>query len=147
MDLLQKEFNMSIKSGIQTFKASVAIITLAIGLVACPPPPPVVQGYSADLINQNGTNVTGRANATLVTTTIEISGTIFNANPADKFVSTITCKQTRNLTAGTDNGNPTFYGTFADGTAEDKTALESNACVISVRNVSGVLVLKGNLKR
>ena len=138
---------MSIKSGIQTFKASIAIIALATGLVACPPPPPVLQVYSATLVNQIGTNVTGTANATLNNTTLEVSGDILNATTADTFTAKLTCSQTQNLSIGIAAGQPkTLYGTLSNGTTEDKTVLESNGCIITVSKPDGTVVLKGNLK-
>lgn len=138
---------------IQTIKNSfilarlLAACALAATLTACPPAPPVVQVYSATLVNQINSSVTGTANATLNNTTLEISGTIRNAAPLDAFTASITCIQTKSLNIGSADGYPTVYGTFADGTAEDKAALENGLCAISVFNTRGLIILKGNLKR
>lgn len=135
---------MKHKNSLFRFVQVLMPLGLVATLTACPPPPPVVQLYQADLVNQIGTSMTGKVDGTLNTSTLTLAGDIFNAPPATTFTATITCSQTKNLNIGFANGNPTVFGDFT-GTEADRTELTNQRCYISVFT-GGTLVLKGFLR-
>jgi hypothetical protein len=116
-------------------------------LTACPPPPPVFTLYQADLVNQVGSTVTAKVDATLNTAILTIAGDITNATASDVFTSSITCSQTQSLSIGVSTTNVpiTVFGSLT-GTEADRTILNNQQCSISVFNAGGTLILKGFLK-
>ena len=135
---------MNINHGMIRYAQAIASVVLASTLTACPPPPPVLQLYQADLINQVGTAVSGKADATLNTSILTVAGEILGSQPTDVFTATITCNQTSALSIGSANNNPTIFGDFT-GTEADRTVLNNQGCYISVFSGSQ-LILKGFLK-